>query len=63
MTKHKFTSNDGIHINVVELKYMQLNIKKNIVESFFTLYLSVNMAVIQPKYAILRAEQYILNYF
>ena len=28
MTKHKFTSNDGIHINVVELKYMKLNINK-----------------------------------
>ena len=28
MTKHKFTSNDGIHINAVELKYMQLNINK-----------------------------------
>ena len=54
MTKHKFTSNDGIHINVVELKSMQLNIKKNIVESFFTFYLPVNK-VIQQKYAILIA--------
>ena len=28
MTKYKFTSNDGIHINVIELKYMKLNINK-----------------------------------
>ena len=27
-TKHKFTSNYGIHINVVQLNYMELNIKK-----------------------------------
>ena len=26
--KHKLTSNDGFHENVVKLKYMELNIKK-----------------------------------
>ena len=52
-TKHKLTSNDGFHTNVVELKCMELNIKETY--STIILYSSFDskQVIIQPKYAIL----------
>ena len=53
--KHKLTSNDGFHENVVKLKYMELNIKKKYSRIILYSLFASKKFMIQPKYSIVIA--------
>ena len=54
-TKYKITSNDCFHTNVVELKYMELNIKKKYSRIILYSLFASKKFMIQPKYSIVIA--------